>query len=396
MAVSQIPGLHRLPILAERWRRTRSNPSKPQVDADAHLAMINEELAGALKRKVINGLDALRALAIILVLIEHFRLVKAPSGSLGVMIFFVLSGFLITSILLREHRSSGSISLSNFYRRRVFRIFPNFYVCWILTTIVEYFAHRFYWKTSIVSFFYMMDYGRALYSERMQPYLHLWISWSLAVEEKFYLLWPLLLLLLLKKRSTMIRTMCFIILGQWTYRAILYLGFHVRWMYCYSTFDMRADALLAGCLLAIVVEDDLTRRICCQVLRWQSLSAIPALALALMVAFPPKNPPLYLFFWSIQPLIIAVWLLQFVYWGSKSWIICGSPIVRFTARISYSLYLYHPLASQIIYQLRWPHLGYSAAVLTLLMSTLAYYGVERPFMRMRDKAARSQVSLAPL
>jgi peptidoglycan/LPS O-acetylase OafA/YrhL len=77
-------------------------------------------------------------------------------------------------------------------------------------------------------------------------------------------------------------------------------------------------------------------------------------------------------------------LLQAVYWGSKSWTICSTGLVRMTAHLSYALYLYHPLASQIIYMLHVRHLGYSAAVLTLLMATASYYLVERPFMRMRD------------
>jgi peptidoglycan/LPS O-acetylase OafA/YrhL len=366
---------------------------KPPASSQSRLSAISGELEKTLQTKEISGLDALRALAVMLVLCEHFKVVKVPSGSLGVMIFFVLSGFLITSMLLKEYRKSGSISFRNFYRRRAFRIFPTFYVCWILTAIVQSLAHIFYWKSSIVSFFYMMDYGRGLYPERFVQLAHLWISWSLAVEEKFYLLWPLLLLWLLKRRSTLIRTMCLIILGQWIYRAILYLGFHVHWTYVYSTFEMRVDALLVGCLLAILVQGDKTRLICCQVLRWQWLSAIPMVVLALIVVLPEGKPPLHLVLWSLQPVIIAAWLLQFMYWGARSWVVCSSFLVRFTARISYALYLYHPLAGQIIYELhaRYPEyravlrLGYSAAVLTLVMSIASYYCVERPFMRMRDK-----------
>jgi peptidoglycan/LPS O-acetylase OafA/YrhL len=403
MALSQGENLRQLSFLARLRRGMRRNSAKPPASSSASLATISDDLEKVLKTKVISGLDALRTIAVSLVLVEHFGVVKGQTGSLGVMIFFVLSGFLITSMLLKEYRKSGSISLRNFYRRRAFRIFPTFYVCWILTTIVQYLSHRLYWKTAIISFFYMMDYGRGLAPARMVDLLHLWISWSLAIEEKFYLLWPLLLLWLLKKRSTLIRTMCFIIVGQWTYRAILYLGFHVHWTYVYSTFDMRVDALLVGCLLAVLAEGDRTRLLACQVLRWQWLSAIPAVILALIAMDPPSRPSLYLLSFTLQPILIAAWLLQFVYWGSRSWTICSSFIVRFTARISYSLYLYHPLAGQIIYELhaRHPkyssflHLGYSAVVLTLVMSIASYYCVERPFIRMRDKGDRSQKKASP-
>jgi peptidoglycan/LPS O-acetylase OafA/YrhL len=113
----------------------------------ARLQTIDAELDQILHTRVISGLDAARALAVILVLIDHFRvfdyfsLAHLATGSLGVMIFFVLSGFLITSMLLKEFRQTGNISLANFYRRRAYRIFPNFYCCWILTTVV-YFLGR--------------------------------------------------------------------------------------------------------------------------------------------------------------------------------------------------------------------------------------------------------------
>src|ERR1700677_4494506 len=164
------------------------------VRAESTLRVIDHELTEVLQAKVISGLDALRALAVSLVLADHYLVTDhlfhahPQLGWLGVMIFFVLSGFLITSILLREHEETGSISLREFYRRRAFRIFPAFYCCWMVELVVD-----------------------------------------LAVQENFYLLWPLLLILLLRKRSTMLRTMLLIILGLWIYRAVLYLGLGVWW-----------------------------------------------------------------------------------------------------------------------------------------------------------------------
>jgi hypothetical protein len=78
-----------------------------------------------------------------------------------VIIFFVLSGFLITSILLTEHRKTGGIDLRNFYRRRAYRIFPTFYCCWLLTMGFDYLTRRFDGRAAVISFFYMMDYGRS-------------------------------------------------------------------------------------------------------------------------------------------------------------------------------------------------------------------------------------------
>jgi peptidoglycan/LPS O-acetylase OafA/YrhL len=362
----------------------------PAAQAEAPLRVIDRELDGILHAPVISGLDTLRALAVTLVLVDHYRVTDhlfrahPELGWTGVMIFFVLSGFLITSILLKEHDKTGSISLRNFYRRRAFRIFPAFYCCWILATVVDLAFHEFYWKGALTSFFYMMDYGRAFHAGEL-AYSHMWISWSLAIEEKFYLLWPLLLIVLLKKkRSAMLRAMVLIILGLWTYRALLYLGAGVRWSYVYCAFEMRADALLVGCLLAILVADHSTRLVCCRVLRWQWLSVLPPLLLAWMVLRPSANRALFLLFWSLQPPIVAAMLLQTAYWGARSWSFCRSRIVRVVALLSYSLYLYHPLGSKLVYLLHIPHNGRASAVLVPVLAIASYRFVERPFMRMRD------------
>jgi peptidoglycan/LPS O-acetylase OafA/YrhL len=352
---------------------------------------IEQELDQILHIKVISGLDAARVLAVILVLLDHFRFFEhffgaahPGTGSLGVMIFFVLSGFLITSMLLKEYRQTGNISLANFYRRRAYRIFPNFYCCWILTTVVYYLGRDFHWKHAALSFFYLMDYGRALAPESVQPWMQMGVSWSLAVEEKFYLLWPLLLLVLLK-RPNVIRMLVSIILGQWIYRAVLVMHFHVSDSYVYNTFDMRADALLVGCLLAIMVENDRIRLLCCKLLRRQWVSALAPLALVLSVIAPPSNQVAGLVEWSMQPLIIAVMLLQAIYWGAKSWTFMGHATVRWTAQVSYALYLYHPLARRVLPLIGIRHVGYPAVILTLIMAPASYYLVERPFMRMRDR-----------
>jgi peptidoglycan/LPS O-acetylase OafA/YrhL len=367
-----------------------------------HLQAIETELDQILHTKVISGLDAARALAVILVLIDHFRVfdhfsgAHPGTGSLGVMIFFVLSGFLITSMLLKEYRQTGKISLANFYRRRAYRIFPNFYCCWILTTVVYCLGRDFNWKHAALSFFYLMDYGRGLAPANVQPWMHMWVSWSLAVEEKFYLLWPLLFLVLLK-RPNLIRILVSIILGQWVYRAVMALHFHVSESYVYYTFDMRADSLLVGCLLAIMVENDRTRLLCCELLRrqWVSVLAPLALVLTVMVA-PSSNKAAWLVVWSMQPLIIAVMLLQAAYWGAKSWAFMGHATVRLTAQLSYALYLYHPLAGKIVKLLGMRHLGYPAATLTLIMASASYYLVERPFMRMRDRQRPRDAAIPPV
>jgi len=363
---------------------------EPPVQADSRLFAVDRELDSILHTPVIGGLDALRALAILLVLTDHYQVTDhlfhthPELGALGVMIFFVLSGFLITGILLREHANTGTISLGNFYRRRAFRIFPAFYCCWILDSVVDLAFHQFHWQGAAASFFYLMDYGRALHVTN-PAYSQMWISWSLAVEEKFYLLWPLLLLSLLKKRPLLVRTVSCVILGLWAYRAFLYLVLGVSWGYLYCAFEMRADALLTGCLLSILVNEPRTRAMCSVVLRWQWLSLLPPAALAWAVLVPPANRGLFLLLWSLQPVIIAVMLLQAIYWGARSWTFCRYRLVRAIALLSYSLYLYHPLGSKLIYLLHIPHNGLASLLLVPVLALSSYRLVEKPFLRMRDR-----------
>ncbi len=350
--------------------------------------MIEQELTRVLKSKVIAGLDGVRTLAILLVLADHFLLtdrigIHHAFGPLGVTIFFVLSGFLITSMLLKEYRRTGTVSLSNFYRRRAYRIFPTFYCCWLLTSLVDLTWHIFDWKAAVASFFYFMDYWRA-FGPADSP-VQMYISWSLAIEEKFYLLWPLLFLFLLRTRSSPMRILSVIILGQWMYRVILFLGFHVRGSYMYYAFDMRADALLVGCLLAMLLENEATRAQCRRLLTHQWLAvAPPAFLLWAAYATPILGHPALTLLWSAQPLVVAVMLVQAMYWGAKTWKVCSSWIVRTIAHLSYALYLYQPLASRIVGLKRLPHIGITTAILTVIMSVASYYLIEKPFMRIRD------------
>ena len=126
-------------------------------------------------------------------------------GSLGVMIFFVLSGFLITRLLLVEYSKRGTILLREFYRRRAFRIFPVFYFCWALEMALLLVHHTNVprWEPW-VSFLYLTDYARAIVGYDSVKQMN--IAWSLAIEEQFYLLWPAALLWMLLRNKNALRS----------------------------------------------------------------------------------------------------------------------------------------------------------------------------------------------
>src|SRR5882757_2722259 len=153
----------------------------------------------------IPSLDGLRALSIFLVLVLHsiqrieitspvsFLWVGIFNGSTGVFIFFVISGYLISSLLLREHEKRGSISLRGFYFRRAMRILPPLYVYVRVLLLLGWAGRLPIFKLDIISaLFFFHDYALSL----MWPLEHFW---SLSIEEQFYFIWPLLLLYCLRR-----------------------------------------------------------------------------------------------------------------------------------------------------------------------------------------------------
>src|SRR5262245_56508026 len=154
------------------------------------------------------GLDGMRALAVLAVMIYHANPTWLPGGFLGVEVFFVISGYLITLLLISEHEQHGRVSLGHFWLRRARRLLPALFT--MMTALVVYTA---FFKSEalgqlrgdvIAGFFYVSNWYQiwigAGYTaaEDFVPLRHLW---SLAVEEQFYLLWPLLMAFLLARKG---------------------------------------------------------------------------------------------------------------------------------------------------------------------------------------------------
>jgi peptidoglycan/LPS O-acetylase OafA/YrhL len=228
--------------------------------------------AGGTSMHRIPSLDGLRALSIFLVLALHsiqrlevtspvsFLWVGIFNGGTGVFIFFVISGYLITSLLLREHEKRGSISLRGFYFRRAMRILPPLYVYVGVLLLLGLIGRLPIFKLDIISaLFFFHDYALS----RMWALEHFW---SLSIEEQFYLIWPLLLLYCLRLPgpegrwkaskiaiaivlvSPLIRIFSFTI-GRNTY---LHNGY---------SFHTHADSLMFGCLLALVQDTPVFERL---------------------------------------------------------------------------------------------------------------------------------------
>ncbi|GAC1420235.1 MAG: hypothetical protein NVSMB62_14020 [Acidobacteriaceae bacterium] len=199
----------------------------------------------------IPSLDGLRAISILLVLLGHAAMSDgAPHllspfshvGNIGVRFFFVISGFLITTLLLKESGRTGTISLRQFYLRRTLRIFPAAYFFIAVIAILA----SLHWIRLIP---HEILYA-ATYTMNYHDYKALWLGqlWSLAVEEQFYLLWPGLMLLAGARRA--FRGAWVVVFLVPILRAVMWFGLHATDTSMTKHFEAVADALAIGCLLA--------------------------------------------------------------------------------------------------------------------------------------------------
>lgn len=206
----------------------------------------------------IPSLDGLRAISIIIVLLSHCGLQHVVPGRLGVTIFFFLSGFLITTLLLSEHARTGSISIGQFYIRRALRLMPPLLIMLLIAYTLTY-LNLLPGAISLNGFlsqlFYFANYYMIFSPGGGDVPFGTGLLWSLAVEEHFYIVYPLLLLALLtalKKTSHValaIGILCCCVLA-WRLYLILQPG-TTEWRLGFAS-DTRADSIAFGCLLALL------------------------------------------------------------------------------------------------------------------------------------------------
>lgn len=276
---------------------------------------------------------------------------------LGVQIFFVISGYLITSILLREYDQTSNIDLRKFYIRRAYRIFPAALVFILVTVCIFWRDMR--WYHILAALFYLSNYDLA------RPWVFGQL-WSLGVEEQFYLIWPGVLKRWYKHRmAILVSTMMLAPASQ--------MVFYFFKLHGNFTFFARADNLAIGCILAIVAD-----RIPRINKYW---AAVMLLTLYGVGLFAGDTIPRTLFlFFVLRPILyisMAGLVLRVVQTPYR--ILNWAPVV-WLGRISYSLYLWQqPFCGD-------PKLrsGYYV-FLALGAAVLSYYLVEQPMLRPREK-----------
>ncbi len=376
-----------------------------------------------------ENLDGLRFFAFLAVFISHATLFLGYSnlsptfywikknilvnGDVGVSFFFVLSGFLITYLLLKEKDDCDKISLKNFYIRRILRIWPVYFT----TIIVGFFILPMIAKLFVGNgpFVFLLNPSFTLLPQYMLFLANFNLAftggssvptdvlWSISVEEQFYLVWPWLIAFLPRKH--LLKALGAIILGSCIYRYFYALSPNVI---AYSTFSVMSD-LAIGSVLAYLVYTK--NNIIDKLRNTPRLIIFSAYTFLFLIIFGRHyatdaligNNIFYALFISIFPLILAL-IYSFVILDqnemSRSIFKIGkSKTLSFFGKISYGLYSYHIFAFAIILLialslgfnlryaslLQWIIIAFTSLITVFFLSIISYYGMEKPFLNKKPK-----------
>jgi peptidoglycan/LPS O-acetylase OafA/YrhL len=353
--------------------------------SDSAPAALPLNLIQNLERKEIPALNGVRAIAVLCVVLYHAGL-PAPGG-FGVLIFFVLSGFLITWLLLKEFQKTGDLSFRKFYARRSLRIFPAFYAysAFVLGLLIV--THRrIVISQAVASLLYLNDYYQAILGDPNTGFSH---TWSLAVEEQFYLVWAPALLVLLRSRKVL-PTLVTAIGTLWAYRLILVLC-GVNQGYIYEAFDTRADHLLTGCLLAFLLFERKWARLFQVACRPWFICAV-IIILVVMNAGEFRFGTLYrdTVAFTIEPMLVAILIPGLIYSSATfAGRILESAAISGMGRISYSMYLYQQIVISPVEKLlhAQPVLlqAVASVAATVAAALFSYHVIERPFLKLKSR-----------
>jgi peptidoglycan/LPS O-acetylase OafA/YrhL len=277
---------------------------------------------------------------------------------LGVRVFFVISGYLITTLLLEEHEHTGGINLTKFYIRRAYRILPAVFAFLIVVSVVYWRQLR--WYDIAAAALYVANF------DHLRPWFlgHLW---SLSVEEQFYFLWPGVLRKWYRHRTTILLTVAVL--------APLYttLAYFFKIPEAGHTFPAVMDNLAAGCLLAIFAP------------KIPKIKPVIFVIMAVVVVLVPlqiqdsrmKTLALLFLLWPLLYLSIAGIILHV---ARTPYTLLNFSAIVWLGKISYSVYLWQQLFSFGPTARPWYYL-----VVPFVLGAASYYFVEQPTLRLRDK-----------
>ena len=355
-------------------------------------------------------LDGIRGIAVIMVVVTHFGSISPTNyhyfhpGLLGVDVFFVLSGFLITSILLEEWERTGTISLKNFFVRRFLRLMPAYWMCLLFLHFVAplylngYEAQA---SSSNRSLFFALIYmtnWQGVGGEYLGVFSHLW---SLAVEEQFYFTWaPFLFLLFVgtkNRRAVLVLTLLLnVVVLNWLELRIANPSTNI------AATDCRLFSLIIGALAGMVSYWKMYPREFFSSKYSDVLAAASAIAAVVLASqFSLDSSPTFrvLPWFALSVAVFTVWCAN----RNRSVVhrpLTFPPLV-WIGQVSYGLYLWHHFFVVFVRDQLWSlsmklSVGIAAS---LIVTAASYYLLERPFLRLKDRfkftsPARSELNPA--
>lgn len=353
---------------------------------------MNRPLTSTTTAKLLPSLDGLRAVAIGLVLLAHSGFQSWVPGGFGVTLFFVISGYLITSLMRSEIDTSGKLNLRNFYQRRCLRLYPPLLLVIIITGGLSQYGliDGVYSPGGLLAALLYFSNYQLIFGNFSGVPAGLGVLWSLAIEEHFYLAFPPLFILLQRrwtpiKIAYLLALLCAAILGWrfWLYQR------GASEHYLQMATDTRVDAVLAGCLMALVRHPTLDpipnlgiRKIC---------AVVAICALFILTSLLYRNEQFRLTLrYSLQIVAIAPLIYLSVTHSSLklfSWL--NWEPLKYVGQLSYVIYLSHHVIYFAIVRygnsVHWTIRVLAVVVGTAVFSMLVHHLVERPFAKVRRR-----------
>ena len=343
----------------------------------------------------ILSVDGLRGFALILVLIFHTFMPYTHGGFIGVDIFFVLSGFLITLILIKEYQTYQTINFKNFYIRRFLRLAPA-----LIIMVTTFYLYSQYFMqgdqkdggfiASLGALFYIANLARAFDWFNMS---YLLPTWSLSIEEQFYFIWPLLLLLLFRifdcQRQIVI-TIISLILIIWLNGTLLALDDTTTIERLYFGSDTHSDGLLIGCVTAFLIT--IYENKPCWILNTLKKYSTFITVLAILfymtstIILGKEIRSLYIWYYPILGIVSSV-LISSLYLqkNNHSTLLFSNKYLVWLGSISYGVYLWHWFIFRIVAGFGETSIfvGLYGSLIAIMIACLSYYFVEKPILTLK-------------
>ncbi|KGO92510.1 acyltransferase family protein [Flavobacterium subsaxonicum] len=351
----------------------------------------------------IKSLDGIRAISILMVLIGHASETMPKSlkenilfmfianGSLGVKIFFVISGFLITKLLLIEKKKNGKINLKDFYLRRIFRIFPVFYLYIIVILFLKYtLIPNIFNNFTLVGFacVYLWNYKHLLVSDTTPDNGNWFFGhfWSLSMEEQFYLVWPVMFIKI-KNMSLLIKIVAVIIILMPIVRIATYFLMPDSRGQLGMMLQTGGDSILVGCLAALLEQNTKFKKVA---VKYYSNGYLIALsALFIFILSPLLNSKLggtysVTLGHSINNIFIIILIFWCIYIPSKVANVLNSRVLVQIGILSYSLYIWQQLFLTNRTDL-WVNKFPQNIIIVVFVAFISYYVVEKPILNIKKR-----------